>query len=149
MNRLGRRKVVGVAGVLIIALLFVPFPTQLSPDFTVRFVDDVGNPIAGMEVQRTCTHYTYDSLKHECPEDWDHPPKTDSDGKVSFSAKYVWYGVASRAMRAGFSYMMLIAHGSVGRSVVLFPRQPKGFKDVGWFTIDLDNPQTEIIMRRK
>jgi hypothetical protein len=146
---LGGRKYFWLAAVVIAALLFVPFPTQLSPEFTIRFVDDLGNPISGMEVQRTCTHYTYDSIGWVCPEDWDNPKRTDENGNVSFTRNHVWYGAASRVVRTVLSYMMLIAHGSVGRSITLFPRTPAGIKSSAWVDIDPDDPQKEVVLKRE
>ncbi|MGD9561052.1 MAG: hypothetical protein AB7F88_02395 [Pyrinomonadaceae bacterium] len=143
----GNYIVIGV--VIVAALLLVPFPTQLSPDFTVKFMDDAGNPIRGMEVLRTCTHYTYYPIGSVCPEDWDNPRRTDDEGSVSFTANYVWYGAASRVVRTVFSYMMLIAHGSVGRSITLFPRAPAGIKSSMWINIDPDNPQKEVVLERE
>ena len=148
-NGMGRRKYLWLTAIVMAVLLFVPYPTQLSPDFTIRFVDDAGNPISGMEVQRTCTHYTYDSMGWVCPEDWDSPKKTDENGNVSFTANYVWYGAASRAVRTVFSHVMLIAHGSIGRSITLFPRPPAGIQSSMWINIDPDNPQQEVIMNRE
>ncbi|MCZ2392017.1 MAG: hypothetical protein LC113_13195 [Acidobacteria bacterium] len=145
----GRKRLIVPALIVIAGLLLIPFPTQLSPDFTVRFVDDLGNPIRGMVVQRTCTHYTYNSLGSVCPDDWDNPKRTDDDGNVSFTANYVWYGAASRAVRTVVSYALLIAHGSVGRSITLFPRAPAGIKSSGWVDIDPDNPQKEVVLQRE
>ena len=144
-----RKELIKPALIVIASLLLIPFPTQLSPDFTVRFVDDLGNPIRGMEVQRTCTHYTYDSLGSVCPEDWDNPKKTDDNGTVSFTANYVWYGAASRAIRTIFSHAMLIAHGSVGKSITLFPWPPEGIKSSAPVDVDPDNPQKEIVLKRE
>ncbi len=145
----GQRRLWLVPIALLVVALFIPFPTMLSPDFTVRFVDESGSPIVGMVVQRACRHYTYETVNDHCAEDWDNPPRTDSNGNVSFSAKYVWYGAISRAMRTVFSYAMLIAHGSVGRSVTLFPRRPEGYKEKYWINIDPDNPQKEIVIEHE
>ena len=144
-----KRKYVWLAVLAVAALLLVPFPTQLSPDFTIRFVDDAGNPIRGMEVQRSCMHYTYDSIGSVCPEDWDNPKRTDNDGNIDFAATYVWYGGASRVVRTVFSHILLIAHGSVGKRVTLFPDEPEGFKRNGWINIDPDNPQREAVLQRE
>jgi hypothetical protein len=144
-----RKKLIVPALIVIAGLLLIPFPTQLSPDFTVRFVDDAGNPIRGMKVQRTCTHYTYDSSGWVCPEDWNDPKRTDENGNVSFTANYVWYGAASRVVRTVFSYALLIAHGSVGRDITLFPGTPEGFAGSSVIDIDPDNPQKEVVLKRQ
>lgn len=133
---------------IVLTAIVIPFPTQLSPQFTVRFVDEGGNPIRGMEVQRTCIHYTYDPIGSVCPEDSDNPRTTNDNGIISFTASYVWYGAASRVVRTGFSYMLLIAHGSVGKDITLFPRAPAGVSSVP-VVIDPDNPQTEVVLKRE
>ena len=144
-----RRRVIWTVMIVVCTLLLIPFPTLLSPDFTVSFVNSEGNPVSDMKVRRTCTHYTYESINNHCAEDWDHAPKTDSDGKVSFSSRYVWYGAASRAVRALFSYILLIAHGSVGRHITLFTAgNDSGLKSYG-ISIDPNDPNKEITLTDK
>ena len=146
MSRSRSRRRWHYVAVLVIILLLIPFPTLLSPEFTVRFVDSHGLPVQDMEVKRTCTHYTYESSHSSCEEDWDHPPKTDRDGRVHFTAKYVWFGAASRAIRSVFSHVLLIAHGSVGRHVTLFTSGNDSGLDSYVINIDPDAPPAEITL---
>lgn len=131
---------------IICSLLLIPFPTLLSPDFTVRFVDAEGRPIAGMEVRQSCTHYTYELVNDSCVEEWDHPRRTDGNGEIRFREKYVWFGAASRVVRTIFSYMLLIAHGSVGRQVTLFTSGNDSGLDSYVVNIDPENPPTELTL---
>lgn len=143
------RRVIWTVMIVVGTLLLIPFPTLLSPDFTVRFVNSEGNPVADMKVRRTCTHYTYESINNHCSEDWDHAPKTDRDGKVSFSSRYVWYGAASRAVRALFSYLLLIAHGSVGRDITLFTTGNDSVLRSYVISVDPNDPNKEITLTDK
>ncbi len=131
---------------IFVVLLLIPFPTLLAPDFTIRFVDKYGNPVAGMKVRQTCTHYTYESIANHCADEWDNAPVTNANGEVHFDAKYVWFGAASRAVRSVFSQIMLIAHGSVGRSVTLFTSGNDSGLSSHVISVDPDAPPREITL---
>ena len=133
-------------GAFVLVLLFIPFPTLLAPDFNVRFVDGFGKPVDGMKVRETCTHYTYESISNHCADEWDNAPVTNANGEVHFNAQYVWFGAASRAIRSVFSHVLLIAHGSVGRSVGLFTSGNDSGLDSYGISIDPDNPPKEITL---
>ena len=130
----------------VVVLLLIPYPTLLAPDFTVQFVDGAGNPVAGMKVRQSCTHYTYEFVHNSCAETWDNAPITDAAGTVHFEERYVWFGLASRAVRTVLSYALLIAHGSVGRSVTLFTSGNDSGLDSYVISIDPNHPPKAVTL---
>ncbi|MFT3744242.1 MAG: hypothetical protein QM785_08100 [Pyrinomonadaceae bacterium] len=131
---------------IFIVLLLIPFPTRLAPDFTVRFVDGAGNPVAGMKVREMCTHYTYESITDHCAAEWDNSPQTNDNGEVHFDRQDVWFGTASRAIRSVFSHILLIAHGSVGRHVTLLTYGNNSDLHSYVISIDPDAPPQQITL---
>ncbi len=93
---------------IILAVLFVPFPTELVPEWEMQFRQESGEKLSNVLAQQSWTSYTYfaaGGYDQRC---------TDSEGVVVFPKRYLWSGLFSRVASPIFAEMMTLAHGSTG-----------------------------------
>ncbi|MFZ1699394.1 MAG: hypothetical protein WBO10_08590 [Pyrinomonadaceae bacterium] len=105
---------IAVICTVLLALLFVPYPTTVVPEWNLQFVDEHRQPIPRLHIEQTCDHFTYFIATSVCGKYSDSRQYTDADGRVVFSEKVVYLGLLSRILRTIRSYALLIFHGSVG-----------------------------------
>ena len=107
-----------VISCLLVVGPLIPYRTVLVPKWRVQLVNEQGVPYAGEMVDQHCEHYTYDVDPCLLAMD-DIRRYTDDNGYVEYSEKSFSLSLLSRVVRAGKSYFLLIAHGSVGPVVYL------------------------------
>ena len=97
-----------LAVMAVLAVSFVPFPTEMVPEWRLRFETEEGGPLASVVVQQGWRSYTYPvsrGYEQRC---------TDSDGVVIFPKRYLWAGLISRIVFPVLAEAMTLAHGSTG-----------------------------------
>ena len=99
-------------------LLFVPFPSQMVPEWRIQFRDEAGLPTQRRVVEQSWKSYTYfaaGGYDQRC---------TDEDGSVVFPQRYLWSGIFARIASPILANVMTLAHGGEGTtaSVRLFDR---------------------------
>jgi len=110
MHNWGARKKIWIyatAGAMGLLLLF-PFKTTVVPEWRVRIVDEVGNPLRTTRVREVWKHYTIESASHQ--EDL----ITDADGYVTFPMRTVRGSLLVRIGRPIVN--VLNVHASFGPS---------------------------------
>jgi len=140
---------VAIVSFLMIVTLFIPFETIVVPAWKIRFVDDTGVAVSGVYVEEVCQNYTF-SEANICGEYQDSRQLTGNDGTVDFVPKSISLSAVSRAFRALFFYLTLLAHGSVGVDAYLLVTTPDGYE-----SIDLvkytpgQSPPNEVVIKRR
>lgn len=99
---------------ILFALLLVPYPTTVVPEWNLQFLDENQKPIPNLYVEQTCDHYTYFTTASVCGKYSDSRQNTNAEGRVIFSEKVVYLGLLSRILRTIRAYVLLAFHGSVG-----------------------------------
>ena len=99
-------------------LLFVPFPSEMVPEWRMQFSDEAGLPSQYRVVEQSWKSYTYfaaEGYDRRC---------TDESGSVVFPKRYLWSGILARIASPLLARMMTLVHGSEGTtaSVRLFDR---------------------------
>ena len=72
--------------IIILAALFVPFPTELVPEWRMVFKQENGEKLANVLAQQSWQSYTDFAVRgydQQC---------TDPEGVVVFPKRYVWSG---------------------------------------------------------
>jgi hypothetical protein len=106
-SEFNRRRIIIIASVVAVALLFVPFPTELIPEWKVRVVDEQNRPLRKVNVEQSWTNYTFGDSGFDNKD-------TDENGFVVFPPRLVWTGAFSRIVYPPLAALMLLAHGSAG-----------------------------------
>ena len=94
--------------IAVLAILFVPIPTELVPEWTMRFRDGNGHPLSRVVTEQSWRSYTFfavDGYAQSC---------TDVEGVVIFPKRYLWAGLLSRILSPLLAEAMTLAHGSTG-----------------------------------
>lgn len=127
-----RRRIfaVGMVVISILLMLVIPFSTEVSPEWEVQFMDQVGTPVSGVGVEQVCYHYTY-SFENLCSAESDSIQTSDEVGKVRFPRRIVRLPLVYRFVRGVFAYLTLIAHGSVGTDSYLIVIVPNEYQSLG------------------
>lgn len=105
MRKLGRKLWIFL---IILAVMFVPFPTEIVPEWQMQFRQGGGEKLSNVLAQQSWTSYTYfaaGGYDQRC---------TDSEGIVVFPKRYLWSGLFSRVASPILAEMMTLAHGSTG-----------------------------------
>jgi hypothetical protein len=100
------------------ALAFIPFPTELVPEWKVQIVDEQNQPLPNVKTEQSWKSYTFffvEDYEEKC---------TDSNGVVIYPKRFLWAGALSRIVSPIFADIMTLAHGSTGTnaSVRVFDR---------------------------
>ncbi len=112
MNR-SRRLAIIVVPLVILIGLFLPLPTTVVPEWTIRVVDQNGNPVAGSKVRQIWQHYTFEETGHE------EVRVTDQNGIVTFPRRVIARPILIRITYTAWAFVTLIAHGSMGPDAYL------------------------------
>ncbi|NOT48208.1 MAG: hypothetical protein HOP17_10735 [Acidobacteria bacterium] len=92
----------------LVAALFVPIPTEMVPEWRMRFTDEHGNALSNVVVQQSWTTYTYFAgrgYEQRC---------TDGAGVVAFPQRLLWSGLFARIVSPPLAEVGTLAHGSTG-----------------------------------
>jgi hypothetical protein len=100
---------VGLAMLLALVLLY-PFESTVVPEWTVRVVDQRGNPVRGKFVRESWAHY---SLELD-PTRYGTDRWSDDNGYVSFPKGTIRASLARRAIFPVLTSVYSLAHGSRG-----------------------------------
>jgi hypothetical protein len=100
---------IGLAMMLLLVALY-PFQSTVVPDWTLRVVDQRGNPVRGKFVRESWAHYSLEleSTVHGT-DGW-----TDDKGYVTFPKGHIRASFARRAIFSVLTDMYSLAHGSRG-----------------------------------
>ena len=101
-----RPKIALPLGILVILSLF-PFPYLAAPRWSVRVVDETGQPLAGMTVRLSWENYSVENTSHE------QDLESDQNGNVVFPPHRSSAMLSSRVFYTVLSSMAL-AHASYG-----------------------------------
>ena len=103
-----------IALAVVCALLFVPIPEKLAPEWDVRVVDDHGAPVAGATVYESWQFFGVEQTSHN------RQALTDGSGVVRFSAERGWASLAQRARGRLASFADWMGHTSYGPRAWVF-----------------------------
>ncbi len=95
---------------IIFALSFVLFPTELIPEWKMQIVDQQDKPLPNIQTEQSWKNYTFFStggFDEKC---------TNSDGIVIYPKRFLWAGTFSRIASPILAEVMTLAHGSTGTS---------------------------------
>ena len=96
--------------IVVLAILFVPVPTELVPEWRMQFRDSTGQPLAHVVTHQEWRSYTYfatHGYEQRC---------TNAEGVVVFPTRYLWSGLLSRIASPLLAEAMTLAHGGTGTS---------------------------------
>jgi len=126
-----------------IVVSLIPYKTTIVPEWKLRVVDEQGVPYRNHNVGFHCENY---SLRISCSAD-DSPGKTDDGGYVIFPESTITMSLARRLVLTISSYLLLLAHGSVGTVVSVDSNGPLGYKRLEYdLTI---SPPREFVIESK
>lgn len=105
----------------ILVMLFVPYPSLVCPEWTVRVVNENGEPLQGRFVDQQCQDYTLGIDPCMVPDSRQH---SDRDGIVRFPMRVIWAGMLSRILRSAYSIATWPGHRSWGAYVYVWTSGP-------------------------
>lgn len=123
--------------VAIAVVLFMPFPTEMIPEWKMQVVDEQNQPLADVRAEQSWRNYAFwggDGYVTKC---------TDSNGYIVFPRRFFWAGTVSRIVFPLLAKAVTpLSHGSTGTyaSVRLFDRNYRSDYDY-W-------PEREEIYKR-
>jgi len=97
---------------IVLALSLIPVPYLASPEWSVRVVDESGNPLSGMLVRLSYTNYSVETTGH------DEDRYTDQRGATIFPKHRRWASTLQRCFFTALSATAL-AHASYGPSATV------------------------------
>ena len=100
-----KKRIIIIAAIALLALAFIPIPSQVTPKATVHVVDDAGEPVAGVSVYRSWEHFGLRREGHQNSE-------TSKFGDTTFAAEKVWGSVLLRALAPALA--LISPHASTG-----------------------------------
>ena len=83
-----RKYLLGFGALLLAALLFVPWKHAVAPSTRIQVLDEAGNPAIGVRVDQDWEYFALGSERQHGV------AQTDSNGYVSFPARFVRISVA-------------------------------------------------------
>lgn len=89
-----RKSWVRLAAVLLVVciILFAPYKSTTSPEWSIQVVDEKGQPISGLNVTEEWSYFGIDFAASMDDK------KTDVKGRVNFPRRIIWASLASRAL---------------------------------------------------
>lgn len=99
---------------VILAVFLVPFRTVLVPRWRLQVVDENGKPYKDQRVDQFCSNYT---LEVDLCLTSDSTQYSDENGYVDFPERSFSMNLVSRILVSLKSYLMTLAHGSVGTRI--------------------------------
>lgn len=105
----------------VLIMLVVPYPSLVCPEWTVRVVNENGEPLQGRLVDQKCRDYTLDIDVCMVP---DSRQYTDRDGVVRFPMRIIWAGMISRILRSAYRIATWPGHQTLGAHVYLLTSGP-------------------------
>jgi hypothetical protein len=126
-----RTRIFYLAATVVLAIVFIPIPQVVAPDWAVKTLDASHRPLAGVTVREVWQHYSLEESSHE--ED----RLTDDNGEVHFPLRRRWTSIAVRLFGCSRQIIGVGVHASCGAhsSLVAFG------KDIG--TMDWEDLRQE------
>lgn len=93
---------------LLLFILFMPFPTELIPEWKMQFVDEQNDPLVNVRTEQSWESYTFMGVggyDTKC---------TDTNGFVVYPQRLLWAGLVSRIVSPLAADLFTLAHGSTG-----------------------------------
>ena len=103
----------------------IPYRTVFVPVWRVRVLDENGQPYKGQLVRQFCDNY---SLGVSPCSGSDFGRRTDENGYVEFPERTIVASLVFRIIKTLASYLLLLAHGSVGSEIYLDSSGPGGYR---------------------
>lgn len=94
MAQPARTRIFYLAATVVLAIVFIPIPQVVAPDWAVKTLDASHRPLAGVTVREVWQHYSLEESSHE--ED----RLTDDNGEVHFPLRRRWTSIAVRLLAA-------------------------------------------------
>lgn len=91
-------------------LSFIPFPTELVPEWQLRVVDVKNRPLPNINTEQSWKNYTFfwtEGFEERC---------TDADGVVIYPRRLLWASAFSRVLFPVLAQVGTLIHGSAGTS---------------------------------
>lgn len=112
--------------VIVLAVLFIPFPTVIVPKWKVQVADINGNICENREVAETWAHYSiYIGGGNFQTEN----RRTNNEGYVEFPERNVWAPIIWRAIGSIIANILTLAHGGAGPDASIWTT---GLKEKAW-----------------
>jgi hypothetical protein len=108
MNSMSRSRAIII---VLIAVLFVPFPTVVVPTWKIRIIDTSGHPCADQLVDTSWGHYTINVLGSAFNSE---SKQTGADGYVEFPTRTIWSPLIWRLIAPLIASMVYLMHGGSG-----------------------------------
>lgn len=103
---------------IVLFLLFMPFPTEMIPEWKMLVVDNKNKPLSNVRTEQNWKNYTFFATQgydSKC---------TNSKGKVVYPSRYLWAGTLSRIVSPLWANVMTLAHGGTGTSAHIVLADP-------------------------
>jgi hypothetical protein len=132
-----RTRIVSLAAAVVLAIVFIPVPQIIAPDWTVKTLDASHRPLPGVTVREVWQHYSLEDSSHE--ED----RVTDNKGEVHFPLRKRWAGIAVRFLGCSRQIVGAGVHASCGAHsyLVAFGR---GIDTMDWEDIRQEDGTTML-----
>lgn len=98
-----------LSGLACVALLLVPFPTTMVPEWRVQVINRQGHVLRGEFVRQSWTDYSLESCCGDMDDAW-----ADESGYVVFPRRVIWASLLARTVKPPLAKLMTLAHGSAG-----------------------------------
>jgi hypothetical protein len=118
MRRTSSTRLLTLASVVALLALpcLWPYETVVVPEWSVRTIDELGNPVARVPLRETWQHYSIESQGHE------QDLSTNDRGYVTFPLRTVRANLIMRALRTTLN--KINPHGSTGPSASVYVLSP-------------------------
>lgn len=136
-----RYLVIAIVAVLLVGSL-IPYRTVFVPRWRVKVVDENGKPYKGQLVRQFCDNYSLDVSP--CSND-DANQRSDENGYVEFPERVIVANLVFRICKPLLSYVLLLAHGSVGSDIYLDSSGPTGYRTLR-YDPDSGLPPNELVL---
>lgn len=105
-----RRHKGAAVGLVLAGILLYPFESVVVPPWTLRIVDEQGNPVARIPVKYWWRHYSFERNDHV------EEARTDNNGVVSFPQRTARGSLLARMLMPVLQWWPLNPHASLGPS---------------------------------
>jgi hypothetical protein len=135
LERPTRTKIVRVAAAVLLAILLIPVPQTVAPDWTITTLDTAHRPLTGITVREVWQQYSLEDSSHE--ED----RITDHRGEVHFPRRKQWISIAGRLFGCARRISGDGVHSSCGPHSYLVAFG-KGVDTMDWANLEQESATT-------
>lgn len=101
---------------LSVCLLFVPFDTELVPEWKLHVISENGESLSDVAIEQSWKQYSFPESRFPSADGYE-LKRSDANGYVTFSAKPLRASLASRVIFPILAFVGQLAHGSMGLTV--------------------------------